>query len=156
MSEKRLVATPRASAQGSLWGRLLPAPLREISREIDERIARLPTRLNAYGYDPFGFDPEYARPLLATLALVYRYWLRVEASGVENIPEGRVLLIANHAGNTFAWDGAMLGMALFLDGDPPRMVRGMGEYYLPTIPIGTIGAAVSRASRTNPSPKRWS
>ena len=72
------------------------------------------------------------------MALVYRYWLRVEASGVENVPEGRVLLIANHAGNTFAWDGAMLGMALFLDGDPPRVVRGMGEYYLPTIPFFSV------------------
>ena len=54
-------------------------------------------------------------------------------------PEGRVLLIANHAGNTFAWDGAMLGMALFLDGDPPRVVRGMGEY-LPTLPLQRLHA----------------
>ncbi len=138
MSDTSLVAMPRPGAGGSRWGRWLPSPLREISRDIDERIARLPTRLNAYGFDPFGFDPDYAQPLLVTLALVYRYWLRVEASGLENVPEGRVLLIANHAGNTFAWDGAMLGMALFLAGEPPRMVRGMGEYYLPTIPFFSV------------------
>ena len=29
-------------------------------------------------------------------------------------------------------------MALFLGGDPPRMVRGMGEYYLPTIPFFSV------------------
>jgi 1-acyl-sn-glycerol-3-phosphate acyltransferase len=72
------------------------------------------------------------------MALVYRYYLRVEAHGVERIPPGRVLLIANHAGNTFAWDGAMLANAVFLEGEPPRMVRGMGEYFLSTIPFFNV------------------
>jgi 1-acyl-sn-glycerol-3-phosphate acyltransferase len=54
---------------------------------------------------------------------------------MENVPRGRVLLIGNHAGNTFAYDGAMLGMAMFLEADPPRVVRGMAEYYLPQIPF---------------------
>jgi 1-acyl-sn-glycerol-3-phosphate acyltransferase len=138
MSDKSVVALTRPSPHRSPWGRWLPPPVRAIGREVDERIARIPTRLNAYGYDPFGFDPEYARPLLITMALVHRYWLRVESLGIGNVPEGRVLLIANHAGNTFAWDGAMLGMSLFLDGDPPRIVRGMGEYYLPTIPFFSV------------------
>jgi 1-acyl-sn-glycerol-3-phosphate acyltransferase len=112
--------------------------VRELVETIEHRIARLPTRLNEYGYDAFGLDPEYGRPLLQTMALVYRYWLRVETSGIENVPEGRVLLVANHAGNTFAWDGAMLGMAMLLEAEPPRMVRGMGEYYLPTIPFFNV------------------
>ena len=72
------------------------------------------------------------------MALVYRYWLRVETRGIEHVPEGRVLLVANHAGNTFAWDGAMLGMAMLLEAEPPRIVRGMGEYYLPTIPFFNV------------------
>jgi 1-acyl-sn-glycerol-3-phosphate acyltransferase len=138
VTTRSLVRSARPASTRGLLGRLLPAPLRELSDEIEERIARLPTRLNAYGYDPFGFDPSYARSMIVTLALVYRHWLRVEARGLENVPEGRVLLIANHAGNTFAWDGAMLGMALVLEGDPPRMVRGMGEYYLPTIPFFSV------------------
>jgi 1-acyl-sn-glycerol-3-phosphate acyltransferase len=49
-----------------------------------------------------------------------------------------VLLIANHGGNTFAWDGAMLGMAMLLEAEPPRLVRGMAEYFLPQIPWFTI------------------
>jgi 1-acyl-sn-glycerol-3-phosphate acyltransferase len=49
-----------------------------------------------------------------------------------------VLLIGNHAGNTFAWDGAMLAMALFYEGEPPRIVRGMAEYFLPTIPFFNV------------------
>ena len=114
-------------------------PLRGLMREIDERTARIPTRLNEYGYDPFGFQPEFIRPFTLGMAVVYRYWFRVETRGIENVPEGRVLLIANHAGNTFAWDGAMLATTLFLEAEPPRMLRGMGEFYLPTIPFfGTL------------------
>jgi 1-acyl-sn-glycerol-3-phosphate acyltransferase len=112
--------------------------VRPILDEIDERIAKLPTRLNDYGYDPFGFDPAFGRSLLLVMTYVYRHWFRVEARGVENVPSGRVLLIANHAGNTFAWDGTMLAAALFLEGDSPRMVRGMAEYFLPTIPFFNV------------------
>jgi 1-acyl-sn-glycerol-3-phosphate acyltransferase len=125
-----------ARRRASRWP--LPEALRPVLDEIDERIAKLPTQLNEYGYDPFGMDPQFGRPLLATMAFVYRYWFRVDAQGIGNVPEGRVLLIGNHAGNTFAWDGAMLAAALFLEGDPPRIVRGMAEYFLPTIPFFNV------------------
>jgi len=137
VSEAALVPVSRTyQSRKHSW--LLPAPLRTLAREIDERIARIPTRLNEYGYDPFGFDPSYARPLLLAMTLIYRHWFRVETRGIERVPPGRVLLIANHAGNTFAWDGTMLGMALFLGAEPPRMVRGMAEYYLPQIPFFNV------------------
>jgi 1-acyl-sn-glycerol-3-phosphate acyltransferase len=119
--------------------RLLPAPLRRLQGELEERLARLPTHVNEFGVDPFGYEPGYAARMLLPVALVYRYWLRVETRGVDRVPPGRVLLIANHAGNTFAWDGAMLALSLLLDGEPPRAVRGMAEYWLPTIPFfGTL------------------
>ena len=69
---------------------------------------------------------------------VYRSYLRVDARGVDRVPPGRVLLIANHAGNTFAWDGAMLATAMFLEAEPPRLVRGMAEYFLPTLPFFNV------------------
>jgi len=116
----------------------LPSELHELMDEIDERIARLPTRINEYGFDAFGFSPRTARAMMPVLGMIYRHWLRVETHGIENVPEGRLLLIANHAGNTFAWDGAMLSAALFFECEPPRMVRGMGEYYLPTIPFFNV------------------
>ena len=95
--------------------------------------------LNEFGVDPFGYEPRFAAQVLLPIALAYRYWLRVETTGIERVPEGRVLLIANHGGNTFAWDGAMLSMSLLLDAEPPRVVRGMAEYYLPTLPFfGTL------------------
>jgi len=131
------VAAPRRPPEGRL-ARLVPAPLRAMLDEIDERTARIPTRLNEYGYDPFGFDPVSTRYSTLAMTWVYRNYLRVQARGVERVPQGRVLLIANHAGNTFAWDGAMLSMAMFLEAEPPRLVRGMAEYFLPTLPFFNV------------------
>jgi 1-acyl-sn-glycerol-3-phosphate acyltransferase len=116
----------------------LPPPLSALRDEIEARLDRIPTELNEYGFDSFGYDPEYGRALLLSMGLLYRYWLRVETSGIERVPEGRVLLIANHGGNTFAYDGAMLAASMFFDHEPPRVVRGMGEYYLPRIPFFNI------------------
>jgi 1-acyl-sn-glycerol-3-phosphate acyltransferase len=128
------VGRPR-DTRGSLATRLLPPPLKSLQDEVEARFAELPTTLNEYGVDPFGFEPRYASSLLLPVAAFYRYWFRVETQGIERVPSGRVLLIANHAGNTFAYDGAMLSMAMLLDARPPRAVRGMVEYYLPTIPF---------------------
>lgn len=116
----------------------LASPLRAILEEVDERASRIPTRLNEYGYDRFGLDPRVSRYLSAPMVWVYRHYLRVEARGIERVPSGRVLLIANHGGNTFAWDGAMLATALLLEAEPPRIVRGMAEYFLPTIPFFNV------------------
>jgi len=127
----------RAVSRPSGWRLPLPGGLRELLDELEERAARVPTELNEYGVDPFGADPDYARRVLLPAALVYRYWLRVETHGIEKVPPGRVLLIGNHAGNTFAWDGAMLGLAMLLEAEPPRILRGMAEYYLPQIPYFT-------------------
>ena len=110
--------------------RSVGAPLQT---EIDARMRRIPTRLNSFGYDPWGFHPETAKRALLVTGLVYRHWFRVETSGIENVPAGRVLLISNHAGQV-ALDAAMIGSALFLEAEPPRIIRGMGEYWLPTVP----------------------
>lgn len=132
-------ASPRDTGPSSLVKRLLPPPLRKVQDELDAGLARIPTTLNEFGVDPFGYDPRFAAQVLLPVALAYRYWLRVETTGIERVPEGRVLLIANHGGNTFAWDGAMLSMSMLLDAEPPRVVRGMAEYYLPTLPFfGTL------------------
>ena len=89
-----------------------PIPLAGLRAELEERISRVTTRLNDYGFDPFGAKPESARRLALLPALLYRYWFRVETHGIARVPEGRVLLIGNHAGNTFAYDGTMLAMAV--------------------------------------------
>jgi len=118
---------------GTAAAELLPPPIRALEEEIQERMLRIPTKLNAYGYDPWGFHPDTARRALLVTTLLYRYWFRVETHGLDRLPAGRVLLIGNHAGQV-ALDAAMIGTATFLEAEPPRIVRGMGEYWLPTVP----------------------
>jgi len=118
----------------------LLAPLRRLDAAIAERLAKAPLRLNDYGYDPYGFHPDAARLAMLPMAILYRYYFRTSVHGIERVPPGRVLLIANHAGQ-FAYDGAMLSMALLLEGSPPRLCRGMGEYFLWRVPWMGIAAA---------------
>lgn len=139
MGERALVPVQRPPRRRrSALARWLPDPLRGAVEEIDARLVRIPTRTNAYGFDPFGFEPASLRSSMLAMQAVYRGWFRVETEGIDQVPAGRVLLIANHAGNTFAWDGAMLAAAMFFDAEPPRIVRGMAEYFLPTIPFFNV------------------
>jgi 1-acyl-sn-glycerol-3-phosphate acyltransferase len=114
-----------------------PEVLRQLSEEIDARLARAPTPLNEYRYDPWGFHPDAARRIFVAGALLYRYWFRVENVGIENLPAGRCFVIGNHAGQ-IAIDGMMMLLAALLEGEPPRILRGMGEYFLPNIPFLNI------------------
>jgi 1-acyl-sn-glycerol-3-phosphate acyltransferase len=129
------VATlPRATrALSSALCELVAPPLRALEAEIEERMRRIPTKLNSYGYDAWGFHPDTARRAMVFTALLYRHWFRVETEGIGNLPAGRVILIGNHAGQV-ALDAAMIAAACFFEAEPPRIVRGMGEYWLPTVP----------------------
>ena len=123
---------------------LVPGALRRLEDEIEQRLGEAPLRLNDYGYDPFGFHPGTARRLLLPMALLYRYWFRTEVFGIEKVPRGRVLLIGNHAGQ-FAYDGAMLTIAMLLEGSPPRLCRGMGEFFLWRVPwVGKFAARLGQ------------
>lgn len=130
------------NALRDLGGALLPLSARGLGQEIDERLRKIPTRLNEYGFDQFGLEPAAAKSQLLLSALLYRYYFRVETRGIEKVPSGRVLLISNHAGQ-LPFDGMMLGVAMLLAAEPPRIVRGMGEYWIPQLPF--IGVAAIRS-----------
>ena len=66
------------------------------------------------------------------------------------MPDGRVLVISNHAGQV-ALDAAMIGTATVLEREPPRIVRGMGEYWLPTVPF--VNLLMSRTGSVVGTPK---
>ncbi len=125
----------------------LPLRIRALADEVEERLSQIPSELNEYGYDPFGMHPSGIHSVMLMLALLYRHYFRVETRGIENVPAGRVLLIANHAGNTLPADAAMLGQAMLLQAEPPRILRSMAEFYLPQIPwfselIDRVGSVV--------------
>jgi 1-acyl-sn-glycerol-3-phosphate acyltransferase len=50
-----------------------------------------------------------------------------------------------------AIDAAMIGTAAFWEGEPPRILRGMGEYWLPTVPF--VSTLMSRTGSVVGTPK---
>jgi 1-acyl-sn-glycerol-3-phosphate acyltransferase len=135
---------------GDLVGALLPLSARALQEDLDERLARSPLRINEFGFDPYGMSPAYWRRLLLPSVMLYRYYFRVETSGIEKLPAGRVLVVANHAGQ-LPFDGAMLGMALLLEAEPPRLARAMGEFWIPSLPWVSVAAARTGALVGTPS-----
>ena len=114
---------------------------RSWSRQIggtnwDEKLERLTARENEFGVDPFGLDIEFARAAVAPVLWLYKNYFRVNAHGLSNIPAGRVLLIANHSGQ-LPFDGMMIGSAILVEAEPPRMIRAMVEKWVPTLPFAS-------------------
>jgi 1-acyl-sn-glycerol-3-phosphate acyltransferase len=128
-------------ALADLVGALLPLSVRKLQRECEERLRKVPNAINEFGYDGYGMSPEWLRRAVLPGLLLYRRYFRVETFDIERLPQGRMLLIANHAGQ-LPFDGAMLAAALLLDADPPRIARPMGEYWIPRLPW--IGVAMAR------------
>ncbi len=136
-----------------LWGRLQKARRedkgwgaifrRAAERVYDEelvdpdtmkRLRALRVQLNEYGYDPFGFNPDYLKWSVPLGAWFYRNYFRTHVHGIDNIPDGPVLLIANHSGQ-IPVDGMMIALACLLDKQEPRMVRSMVERWVGTLPF---------------------
>jgi 1-acyl-sn-glycerol-3-phosphate acyltransferase len=145
-----IVGSGFGRALGDLAGAFLPLSARKLQSDLDERIAKAPVRLNEFGFDPYGLNPESWRRMLLPVVLLYRYYFRVETFGIERVPAGRVLVIANHAGQ-LPFDGMMLGTSLLLEAEPPRIARAMGEYWIPSLPWVSIAAARTGALVGTPS-----
>ena len=105
-----------------------------VSDEVEARLQRVDPRLNEFGVDPFGFDPTYVKPAMIFLRFLYERWFRVQTFGMHNVPEGRVMLIGNHSGQV-PLDAMMIGAAMFLEAEPPRIVRSMIEKWVPSLPF---------------------
>ena len=131
-------------ALADLAGALVPLSVRELEREIADRVTKIPTPLNDYGFDPYGLHPQTALKQMVPSTLLYRWYFRVKTRGIERVPRGRVMLVANHAGQ-LPFDGAMLGVAMLLEAEPPRLMRAMGEYWIPRLPFMSVAAARSGA-----------
>ena len=123
-----------------LAGALRPLWVRRLQDEIAERVALVPTARNEYDFDAYGMNAEWVKRGLLPAALLYRYYFRVETVGIEQVPAGRVLLVANHAGQ-LPFDGIMLSTAMLLEASPPRIARGMAEYWVSELPFVSVAAA---------------
>ena len=122
----------------------MPDPGR-LERGIASGLAFLRRRLSGeYEVDEFGFDPEFNSTVLLPLArALYEHWFRVELEGVDNIPSGGALLVANHSG-TVPIDALMLSVALHDHGG--RQVRLLGADLVYQIPL--LGHLARKAGHT--------
>ncbi len=89
-----------------------------------------------YEVDEFGFDAELNdEVLMAALRPMYDSWFRVDACGLEHVPnDGAALVVANHSG-TVAFDALMTQVAL-LDHHPAhRHLRLLGADIVFATPV---------------------
>src|SRR5260370_35317407 len=110
---------------------------RFLGETFENRLSRVPLALGPTGVDPFGLDPHWVRYVLVTLALLHRKYFRADVNGIEGVPRGRVLLVANHSGQ-LPIDGALIAAALFMDAEPPRFGRAMGEKWAGSLPFVSL------------------
>jgi 1-acyl-sn-glycerol-3-phosphate acyltransferase len=108
--------------------------LRLVGPDFDERVRLVRSRYEAIGGDPFGYDADFAKYAVMVCSFFHRMYFRTESFGMENVPPGRVVLVANHSGQV-PIDGAIIGSAMFLDANPPRMIRAMVEKWAVTLPF---------------------
>lgn len=105
-----------------------------LGEDFEDRVERLKQRYAETGGDPFGLDPAAAQKAVKLLSFFHRVYFRTECHGLQHLPPGRVLLVANHAGQV-PIDAAIIGCALFLDAKPERVVRAMVEKWAGTLPF---------------------
>lgn len=108
-----------------------------LGEDFERRLARVPLNLGTSGVDAFGLDPQWTKYALSAIAYLHRRYFRTEVFGARNIPQGRVLLIANHSGQ-IPLDGALIGAAMFMDVEPPRFTRAMVEKWTQTLPFVSL------------------
>ena len=96
--------------------------------------------MTLHGFDPIEKDVRPCEPLHADRLFSVVEWvarhLHVEVTGMENLPRGRALLVANHA---FGWD--ILFAMSAIRAKTGRMVWAMGEHVWWKIPVARRIAA---------------
>lgn len=105
-----------------------------LSTAEKSKVDRALKKLSSTGFDPWGVSPPTLMASLASTIWFYRRYFRVVTHGIQNIPEGRCLLIANHSGQV-PIDAMLVATSVLLELEPPRLVRGMVERWAPSLPF---------------------
>lgn len=93
-------------------------------------------RLADYDIDPLGADPVVTEMLWHIGNLLYDDYFRVEVEGAEHIPPaGPGVIVGNHGGAAFPYDGLMLSLAVANEGTMPRRLRVVGTEIFNMLPV---------------------
>jgi 1-acyl-sn-glycerol-3-phosphate acyltransferase len=135
--------TSRAGGDEPGWRRRLAGPAgfawRRLTRDFE--------------VDPFGFDQELNSAVLMPAALgLYRSWFKVQARGLEHIPDsGAALVVANHSG-VIPVDAIMLQAAVFAEHPAERHLRLLGAELVYALPV--VGPLARRSGHVLADPEQ--
>ena len=143
------------------------AELVRLDRELDDEIAKsragagqgaVEGWLSRLGFpgseraDEFGLDPAFEEFVAPLFVFLYRRWWRVETRGLANVPEsGAALIVANHSGAIFPYDGAMLKVALRLEHPAARELRPLVHDFVFRAPL--LASLMTRIGGVRASPE---
>ncbi len=117
-----------------MGGSVIGSIKQEIIIDLDERLDIISKSMGKDGIDPFGMDPETLRRVAVGVMFLYKYYFRCICRGIENVPDGPVILVANHGGQ-IPLDGVMITAALVSERNPPRFARSLVDRWVPSIPF---------------------
>jgi 1-acyl-sn-glycerol-3-phosphate acyltransferase len=146
MTEPGKSLQPPAAAVVDAVGRAVAGP--EWERRAARGVAFLRRRITGdYEIDEFGFDAELTHNvLLGPLRPLYERYFRVEARGVDHIPDkGGALIVANHSG-TLPMDALMTQVALWDHHPAGRHLRMLAADVVFTMPV--VGELARKAGHT--------
>ena len=98
-----------------------------LPKRLRDSVERAARRMRGdYHEDEWGFDEEFAEAVFPFFEFLYERWWRIEADGLVNVPShGRALIVSNHAGSLFPFDGTMITGAIMKEHPLPRWPKIM-------------------------------
>lgn len=106
-----------------------------IRSEVVDQVERLDLPFNRFGFDPYGVSTAHLKVMFSALTWLYDEYFRVEAYGLNHVPDfGRAMLVGNHSGG-FALDATMLMTSVFWKKEQPRLAHGMADKFLSRMPV---------------------
>ena len=126
---------------------VVEALLRSLPAGERRRFENIRFRDAGYGWDVFGMSPRAVAAAAALGAPAYESWFRVRSHGIEQLPaHGAAILAANHGG-LLPIDGALVVLDVLRRTDPPRVLRAIGDLFIPFLPA--VGTLFARAGVVN-------
>jgi 1-acyl-sn-glycerol-3-phosphate acyltransferase len=126
----------------ALFSNRLPVDrLDELADQIDA---------NEAGYDPWGVHLGTIDRWMVIARWAYKHYFRVRTFGLDNVPEGPVMVVPNHSGQ-LPLDGMLIAVAFLFEAERPRLLRGMIERWFPTVPF--LGSLLQRCGQVVGDPE---